>query len=326
MHLREALGVASADDIDPSVPLVIGQFRFGSEAAEEAIRILRGGDFPPEVNVVARMISEPVHWSISHQVEGNAEILSVPGDQSQSFSTALEVALLRALAALEPAQQPTVLGGNVDILLGSSNALRHFYKIIQILRTPLVGSSILHGGGNQAILDAAFDTRLTKPILNCLSSSLLTAPLKFRYLEIYRIMEAQFLADVKSKLVASFDAEPTTALSDASEALKSEMLQLIGLAELQQDAFEACWIVLDAKRNTNRFCAALFRKLGRKGPIGGTRWKNGAALVYFIRCAIVHAGERDIVYDNFADGEDLVIDVLPNLERASLLLIGIRLA
>ena len=208
---------------------------------------------------------------------------------------------------------------------GAFDALSAFYKVVQILRAPLTGSSVLYKSATQAVLDTVIDSRLTTPILNCLTNSFKTAPLKFRFLELYRMMESRFLDDVKIKLFASYYNEPTTALNEALEALKSELSQVIGLAEKQQDAFEACWLVLDAQKNTNRFCSALFRKLGRKGPPGGVRWKNGAALIYYIRCAIVHAGEKDIVFDSFADGENIINDLMPSFERTSLILIGVKI-
>ena len=78
-------------------------------------------------------------------------------------------------------------------------------------------------------------------------------------------------------------------------------------------------------KNTNRFATALFRKIARKGEASGSKWQTGAALVYQVRCAIVHAGQKDIIFENFPDGDEVISALLPEVERAALLLVGIEL-
>ena len=84
------------------------------------------------------------------------------------------------------------------------------------------------------------------------------------------------------------------------------MNQIIGLAEKEKEAFEACWTALDQINNVNQFSTALFRRVVRKGAGGGGKWKTGAALIYQIRCAIVHAGEKDMIFESFPDGEEAI--------------------
>ena len=137
-------------------------------------------------------------------------------------------------------------------------------------------------------------------------------------------MEAKFLEEIKLRLTKKFYSEPSVALADAAEALKSEAHQIICLAETQQLAFEACWTALNSIKNTNRFAAALFRRADRKGLVSGGKWSTGAALVYQARCAIVHAGEKDMIFENFDDGQQALEVMLPHVERAALLIMGLE--
>ncbi|PCF93208.1 hypothetical protein CPA46_02820 [Sphingopyxis terrae subsp. ummariensis] len=138
-------------------------------------------------------------------------------------------------------------------------------------------------------------------------------------------MEARFLADIKAKLLDNFDSGPSAALGDATAALRSELKQLGNLADQEPAIFEECWTVLDRMKNTNRFVAALFRNIQRKGHASGAKYQTGAALIYQTRCAIVHAGEKDMIFESFDDAEAALEAVLPSVERASLLLVGIEL-
>ncbi len=169
------------------------------------------------------------------------------------------------------------------------------------------------------------DGRRVEVALECLLNSYATSPLKFRFLELYRVMEALFLADVKNRLITAFDAEPATSLAEATEALKSELRQITALAEPYQDLFEECWNKLEALKNTNQFAAALFRRVAEKKVNAQGKWKTGAALVYQTRCAVVHAGEKDMIFEKFSDGDAAIMAILPPIERAALRMLGITL-
>lgn len=324
MHLLEALGVASAQDLDSTRSLRLGPLELGTEAAVEAARILAGGEFPNEVNIDPREITAPYYWAIAHKGEGLAECFGFPSGVDHKLPTAAEIALVQAVAAAEPNQLTILLEGDAEISIGPAAASDDFRKILRVVDKPMAGDSLLFDGATQALIDERAAEHLNNVVLSCLSNSFRTSPLKFRFLELYRIIEARFLAEIKHKLITSFDAEPNVALRSAVESLKSEMGQIVSLAETQQDAFESCWNALDQLNNANQFCTALFRKLSRTG--GGGKWKTGAALIYQIRCAIVHAGEKDLIFENFPDGQQVVETVLPHVERAALLLVGVELS
>lgn len=326
MHLLAALRVASAEEVDPTRSLQLGTLELGAEAAAEAVRILTGGEFPDDVHIDPREITTPFYWDIAHKTEGSAEVFGFPPGMNHGLPTAIEIAIVRAVATAMPDQHAAILAGGAEISIGPATASIDFRKIIRVVNQPLAGDSLLVDGATQAVINENVGALLNKVALNCLANSFRTSPLKFRFLELYRMMEARFLAEIKSKLISSFVREPGAALSDAVDALKSEMNQIIGLAETQKDAFEACWTALDQINNKNRFSTALFRRVQKKGIGGGGKWKTGAVLIYQIRCAIVHAGEMDMIFESFPDGEEAVETILPHVERAALLLVGVELS
>lgn len=326
MSLLEALGVASAEEVDSTRPLQLGSLELGLEAAAEAARILAGGEFPQDVAIDPRDAKKPFYWAVTHKTDGEAEIFGFPPDTDHGLPTAVEIALIRALAAATPEQHAALLAGGAAICIGPPAAWHHFGELIRFVEQPMAGDSLLFNEEIKgAVIGDNVSELLNRVALNCLANSFRTSPLKFRFLELYRVMEARFLAEIKKKLLSNFDAEPGAALSDAVEALKSEMSQIIGLAETQKDAFEACWAALDQLKNVNQFSTALFRRVAKKGT-GGGKWKTGAALIYQIRCAIVHAGEKDMIFERFPDGEAAVVAILPHVERAALLLVGVELS
>lgn len=322
MHLREALG--GVDNVDPTRPIIIGSIELGEEAAAVAAAILSGAENPPSVALAVRWFRRPVYWSVHHATDGHAEIFGFPVDWKEALPTAIEVALIRAIAALPPDQHPAILAGGTELILGSASACEDFRKAAVAAENPMVGETTVFDGATSAVI-APGAGRSVKVALDCLLNSYATSPLKFRFLELYRVMEALFLADVKSRLIADFDMEPAVALSDALDALQSELKQITALAEPHQDLFEECWTVLNSLKNTNRFVAALFKRLEKKKANGKGKWQTGAALIYQIRCAVVHAGEKDMIFENFADGDAAIKAILPTVERAALQMLGITL-
>lgn len=326
MHLLTALNKTDAAEIDPDRPLRLGPIELGLEAANEAIRIAAGGSFPNEISLFVRSFEDPIYWTIAHQTEDYAEIFGFPAGTVNGLPTAVELALVRAVAIADPQDHPLLLGGGVEVALGTQATHREFCQIIRVARRPALGQSLLYGVATQAIVYESLSSRLSLVVLNCLSNSFRTLPLKYRYLELYRIFEARYLADTKETLIQNFDSGPGAALNEALSALKSEVTQITNLVEHQSDAVEACWTVVEnLRRNLNSFAIALFRRLDSRLSVGSGRWRAGAGLIYQIRCAIVHAGEKDLIYENFSDAEIVVQELLPFLEKLALLTIGVEL-
>ena len=292
----------------------------------EAFRILEGGQFPSDAEITAHRFDRPTYWSVHHQTDGEGEIFGFPVGEPAVWPTALEVAIIRALAAAPPKDHAQILAGDCCISLGPIGALRDFQKIALLEKRPVLGESILSEKSSRVSVREGVDSKLNSIILSCIENSLIASPLKFRFLELYRIIEARFMADVKENLIKKFDEEPSVALATATDALKSEMAQISGLASNFPEAFEACLTRLDSLKDNNRFVSALFRRVEQKKHHKGGRSKFGAALIYQMRCAIVHAGEKDMIFENYPDGEEAILEVLADVEKISLLLVGVELS
>lgn len=322
MHLRDALG--GVEDVDPTRPIVIGSIELGEEAAAVASAILAGDEQPPAVALIIRDFQRPVYWNVDHVIEGRAEIVGFPVGWKDKLPTDIEVALIRAIAALPTEKHAAVLNGGAELIIGSEKACEDFRKAAAAAERPMVGQTTVFDDATSAVIAPGSDKSI-KVALDCLLNSYSTSPLKFRFLELYRVMEALFLADVKKKLMDTFDVEPSQALSVASSALQSELNQITALAEPHTELFEVFWTDLNSLKNTNRFVAALFRRLDQKKANGQGKWQSGAALIYQIRCAVVHAGAKDMIFENFSDGDAAIMAILPTLELASLRMLGITL-
>lgn len=322
MHLREALG--GADNVDRTRPIVIGSKTLGEEAAAVAADLLAGAENPSVATIVIREFQRPVYWSVDHATKGHAEIFGFPVNWEDDLPTAIEVALVRAVAAVPPDQHAAILAGGSEVILGSESACADFRRAASAAENPLAGEATEFDQATSAVIAPGVG-RGQKVALDCLVNSYSSSPLKFRFLELYRVMEALFIADVKSSLIADFDADPALALNAALEALQSELKQITKLAEPHQTCFEELWTTLNILKNSNKFATALFKRLEKKKANGQGKWQTGAALIYQIRCAVVHAGEKDMIYENFADGDAAVKAILPIVERTALRMLGITL-
>jgi hypothetical protein len=145
--------------------------------------------------------------------------------------------------------------------------------------------------------------------------------IKWRFVSLYRIFESAYLVGLKEKITGDFLDRPSQVLSEASAALESELKTFQKLVETRQleDFFESIRVFVDGD-STNKFLSALKRpQRGKKTPSG---WRQGVSYTYRIRCAIVHGGQDDIVFDRYADGEAALKSLLDVLENAVLSLLG----
>lgn len=322
MHLQLALG--GVDEVDATRPITIGSLTLGEEAATMAAALLAGNEQAPVATLIARTFRRPVYWSIDHAINGHAEIFGFPAEWKEALPTAIEVAIVKAVSALPPDQHSNVLAGGSEIILGSQDACADFRSLILAAENPMVGDTTAFDQATTAVITPR-DGRGLKVAMGCLLNSYGTTPLKFRFLELYRVLEALFLADVKNRLISHFDTEPSSPLKDALQALQSELKQITALAERHKEIFEECWLSIDSLKVQNRFANALFRNLKKKKVQQEGKWQTGAALIYQIRCAVVHAGEKDMIFENFLDGDEAIEAILPPLERVALKMLGIEL-
>nr|WP_295464987.1 hypothetical protein [Mesorhizobium sp.] len=159
-----------------------------------------------------------------------------------------------------------------------------------------------------------------------MTNSLSASPLKFRFIELYRVMESLYIAEIKSKLIERFSADPGSALAEAQDLIKSELKQIQALAEREKEVFDQCWMEFEKMNNVNRFVSALLRKLKDIKKMNGftANWQLGAATIYLMSCAIAHSGQKDLIFESFPDGNEVVDAVIEKVERAALRLVGIE--
>lgn len=324
MSLLRALQVTSIGAVDFTRPLQLGPYSVGEDAAEEARLLLTGATATPEATIISSVCESSYYWRVSHQEHGESEIAGISLSNGYPFPTAVEILLVRALSALSAHDQMRVFSGNVEVAVGPEESWRSFRKLLSSVQEPLVGSSVLFDGARHVIVRVDSDRKLSSTCLSCLTNAFRTSPLKFRFLELYRMIEARFLDDVKDRLFDRFDREPSVAIAEASKTLKSEMNQMLLISVSDQQGFERCLNIIQDLRETNQFAAAIFKRISDKKVQTKGRHELGAALVYQIRCAIVHAGEKDIIFESFVDGDILLQAVVPSLERTSLKLVGIE--
>lgn len=325
MSLLQALGAASVEEIDPDRALTVGPITFGPEAVHEAITLLQSGAAPLSP---FRVVEAPVnhgsfYWSLSRN-GATGEIIGLPtlANHVAGLPTAVEIGVIRALHSATPHDHPRILAGNCQIILGADDLCRKFHSIVSNASPPLVGDSVLWGNHTRAIFSDANDARISNTIIECLKNSFVSSPLKFRVLELYRVMESLFLEEIRQKLIQDFHTNPRSAVATAEKNLKSEVDQFVNLAESCKEQFEYIWLSMFDVRDTNRFSAAIFRKLA-DSEYQSPEWKAGATILYYIRCAIVHAGNKDVIFDAYPDGQDALTAILPHVESAALGLAGI---
>lgn len=145
---------------------------------------------------------------------------------------------------------------------------------------------------------------------------------RWRYIALYRIFEAAYLVGLKKSLDANFIENPKQALALAQTALESELSTFKALVEEQklETKFNEFREVVDSD-DANRFFHAIKRSLRNSKS---SNHQKGAEYCYKIRCAIVHAGQGDVVFDRFADAESGVSMLLKNMETAVIELLGLR--
>jgi hypothetical protein len=159
---------------------------------------------------------------------------------------------------------------------------------------------------------------------------------KYRFLEYYRSVERLYMKMVFDRLATDFYVSPRKAIDEASSAISREAEALFVTVEKvgALDEAEAVYDIITSLPS-NRFALALVRKLKAKseevaaaGAITKADFANkkrmGSELLYGIRCAIVHAGARDIMIESFPDADEVLDAVEAYLSRIALACSGIR--
>jgi hypothetical protein len=150
---------------------------------------------------------------------------------------------------------------------------------------------------------------------------------RWRILQLYRIFERGYLDHILEDLNKKFLLSPSSAISDAGEAIGSEYNQLVQLIEgenLNSHFEEIVRIWKYLKTNNNKFAYAIERSLDKRRRNESNLARKGADILYAVRCAIAHAGSASIFYEQFLDAEAFVIRILPEVEAAVFSFMGIQ--
>jgi hypothetical protein len=141
--------------------------------------------------------------------------------------------------------------------------------------------------------------------------------IKYRYIELYRIIENMYILDTFDEIKTNFLKSPRQTLDKAGRRIRSELEQIISISEKPGMSPLFSQVYNDIKGKNGDFARRIRAKRGEnlKGRGAGALpdHLNGAATVYAVRCAIVHAGEQDIVYDQFDDADDFVDSLIDSL-------------
>lgn len=159
-----------------------------------------------------------------------------------------------------------------------------------------------------------------------LQEALAETRVRWRFIALYRVFESAYLLALMDSFKSGFFANPKRATGQVKDALESELNQFKEVVSV--NSLEQYFEVIRAeaiKLSSNTLVKAIedeLKEQNEKGP----SWKVGVAIVYKLRCAIVHAGQKHVVFDRHQDGNDALVELVPLLEDAVLALLGLRLS
>jgi hypothetical protein len=154
---------------------------------------------------------------------------------------------------------------------------------------------------------------------------------KWRFLSLYQIFEHGYVSEMYNTLVSGFFLHPEDAVSEATKALKSEVVQFLNLAETRSldSYFVSLWDAFSAMLKANNSLAlAIEKDINKTGRFNADTpdLKKGVIVCYKIRCAIVHAGLSAPIFDSFGDASQFLQAILPSCEQAAMAFLGIQIS
>lgn len=326
MGLAERLGVTSFEQVDPDRPLEICGLSLGLEAASVAVEIIRTSSPSVTLNIQPQTVERPDFFELHAEGGIRSSVLMLPNNQRIGLPTAIEIALVHALHAASDDDVEHLQSSGCIVSLGDHPLGEKFCRLLETVGAADLQKIKVLSQYKRVYLTTSEDEALNDRDQSCLAGYISASPVKFEFIELYRLMEARYLAHIKGKFNSSFMREPKAAISAASKSLESEILQLGLLSERAKPCFELIYDVVTAQKALNRFAAALCNKLDRyAGDMKSPKHKAGAAFVYFIRCAIVHAGGKDMIFESYTDSEALLDLLMEYIEEAAFALAGMEL-
>jgi hypothetical protein len=328
MAILEAIGVLELEAFDASRALEVEEISLSADAASEIAKLVDDPDLLcgslVKVIPTENVVDTPFYWEITRNGRSLGEAFCIPKGPNSGLPTAIELAIIKALHVSTKDDWASLKAGGDLIIVGDTSELERISDALKIARKPCCGESIFWGNSGTINLTDDSDKYLTKSVISCFRTSLECSPIKFRFLELYRSIENRFLEDILKKINLKFRSEPKQALDEALIAVKSELNQLSLLAEQHKSPFEDLRDIVAGMTKTNTFAESIARKLEDKGSFyKSPKYKAGAAMMYYVRCAIVHAGEKDLIFESFDDGVELVDAIISCSESAALTIAGV---
>ena len=310
MVLRARLGLAPDEAIDPDVPLTVRGRPLGFEARSLLQEFLANPPAPPSLTLVEAANISARYVSLIHE-GGETEIFAIPTDDVP-LPTAAELCLVQALCAADDHQLERVFSGGVVAVLNGVPDGMMIASLLAVSATIPSGETTKFGKITAAMINSESLPVRSEKFEEIFKSSLTSNPRKFRFLELYRVLENQYIRSIKRTLDDGYGAGPKAALVQALASIQSELKQLTLISARHKPQFESFFDLLQTFDGSNRLTTALFKKVNKEKITD--KHAKGAALIYFLRCAIVHAGTKDIIFESYADGETLLSSIIEDVE------------
>jgi hypothetical protein len=324
---------------------IFDNFSLSKEAKNAIVEIARG-DLVPEIEVLNDVFSTTVKYTeIQFEDQVVAEVLVIPsGDPLENLPTSAERLLVYALC-----MKPELVDGSkvkdglaIFRYLPEAASFNEYRNSIKTCSAPFAGFGLdKKYPPHQAIWEGhtkIFFKKGSKILakeknqknLELLDIAIHETNIRWKYLGYYRIFEYGYLSAILNKINDNFLIDPSKAIDEAQESSKNELNQFIELVNLNglTDFFETIADgVKDLKSNYNRFACALEDRFSNDVRAKGfTKAKKGVYFAYQIRCAIVHAGEKGLIFESYSDAVDAISDLIKPLEEAVLWHLGVMTA
>ncbi len=192
---------------------------------------------------------------------------------------------------------------------------------------PLVSCSAV----NIAVPSSALVLKDASVYHGIIQQALQSSSESLRFLHLYRIFERAYLIDALEKLKGSFFDDPQQSIKIAKDTVANERNSFIALIQNgpAEDTFaDIERIFSEAVVNLeNRFMLALSRAVADESETRYREsWKVGCALIYKMRCAIVHSGKNGPIFESFRDSMQACERVNDSLEKAAFLVLGVGMS
>lgn len=162
-----------------------------------------------------------------------------------------------------------------------------------------------------------------------MQQALQSSSASLRFLYLYRILERAYLINALEKLKDGFFVDPQQSIKVANDTVSNEKNSFIALIDggVAEEIFaEIEDIFSDAEKNlNNRFMIALKKSIGNEESYREA-WKRGCALIYKMRCAIVHSGKGGPIFESFSDSAEACERVNGKLEKAAFVVLGVGIS